>query len=67
VHGQLPAEVELRDLGAHQLKDLAEPERVFQLLHPDLPDNFPPLSTPPRFRLLPRRFSDISVGSVGAE
>jgi predicted ATPase/class 3 adenylate cyclase len=33
----------LRDLGGHRLKDLARPERVFQLLHPDLPQAFPPL------------------------
>ena len=39
--GALPAGVELRDLGEHRLRDLLEPERVFQLLHPDLPDDFP--------------------------
>ena len=43
VRGDLPAGAALRDLGAHQLKDLAEPEQVFQLVHPDLPDDFPPL------------------------
>jgi len=31
VRGDLPARVVLRDLGLHQLKDLAEPEQVFQL------------------------------------
>ncbi len=40
---QLPAGAGLRDLGEHRLKDLTRPERVFQLLHPDLPDTFPPL------------------------
>ena len=35
----------LRDLGAHRLQDLARPERVFQLLHPALPADFPPLRT----------------------
>jgi predicted ATPase/class 3 adenylate cyclase/DNA-binding CsgD family transcriptional regulator len=33
----------LRDLGEHRLKDLAAPERVFQLGHPELPADFPPL------------------------
>ena len=31
-----PAGAGLRDLGEHRLRDLARPERVFQLLHPDL-------------------------------
>ena len=39
--GALPAGTELRDLGDHRLRDLLEPERVFQLLHPDLPDRIP--------------------------
>jgi hypothetical protein len=37
------ASCSLRDLGEHRLRDLLEPERVFQLLHPGLPDAFPPL------------------------
>jgi predicted ATPase/class 3 adenylate cyclase len=37
--------IELRDLGFHRLRDLLEPERVFQLLHPDLPADFPPIQT----------------------
>jgi WD40 repeat protein/class 3 adenylate cyclase/energy-coupling factor transporter ATP-binding protein EcfA2 len=32
----------LRDLGAHQLKDLPEPERLFQLIAEGLPSSFPP-------------------------
>src|SRR5215207_520287 len=43
--GAFPEGVELRDLGEHRLRDLLEPERVFQLLHPDLPDEFPPLKS----------------------
>jgi predicted ATPase/class 3 adenylate cyclase len=39
----LPAEVSLHDLGEHRLRDLARPERVFQVRHPDLPTAFPPL------------------------
>ena len=42
---QLPEGTTLRDLGEHRLKDLGRPERVFQLVHPDLPASFPPLVT----------------------
>jgi predicted ATPase/class 3 adenylate cyclase len=43
VEGRLPAGTGLRDLGSHRLKDLQQPERIYQLLHPDLPAEFPPL------------------------
>ena len=35
----------LRDLGTHRLKDLTQPERLFQLVHPDLVADFPPPTT----------------------
>jgi class 3 adenylate cyclase len=35
----------LRDLGAHRLKSLPRPERLFQLIIPGLPADFPPLQT----------------------
>ena len=35
--------VTLRDLGAHPLKDLPEPERLFQLVVDGMPSSFPPL------------------------
>ena len=35
----------LRDLGEHQLKDPGRAEQVFQLVHPDLQIDFPPLLT----------------------
>jgi predicted ATPase/class 3 adenylate cyclase len=41
----LPLGAVLRDLGEHPLRDLYRPERVFQLLHPDLTADFPPLRT----------------------
>ena len=41
----LPENAALRDLGAVRLRDLARPETVFQLLHPALPDTFPPLKS----------------------
>jgi predicted ATPase/DNA-binding SARP family transcriptional activator len=39
----LPERAGLRDLGSHRIRDIVEPERVFQLLHPELPTQFPPL------------------------
>ena len=45
VSGRLPSEMQLRDLGQHRLKDLAEPLRLFQIVVPGLPETFPPLST----------------------
>src|SRR5215216_5717150 len=41
----LPAGVGLRDLGGHRLKELTHPERLFQLLIPGLPVDFPPPRT----------------------
>lgn len=40
-----PEGVVLRDLGEHRLKDLQRPERLFQVLHPALPETFPELRT----------------------
>jgi LuxR family transcriptional regulator, maltose regulon positive regulatory protein len=40
---QLPRDLELRDLGAHRLKDLIHPEQIFQLLGSDLPTESLPL------------------------
>ncbi|UVO12940.1 LuxR family transcriptional regulator [Mycobacterium sp. SVM_VP21] len=40
---QLPDDVMLTDLGTHALRDLPRPERVVQLCHPDLRNEFPPL------------------------
>ena len=39
----LPTEAWLADLGTHPLRDFPRPERVAQLCHPDLPNDFPPL------------------------
>ncbi|OBK23115.1 LuxR family transcriptional regulator [Mycobacterium asiaticum] len=41
----LPDGAWLMDLGAHPLRDLARPQRVVQLCHPDLRNDFPPLRT----------------------
>lgn len=42
---QLPPDVTLTDLGVHPLRDLPRPERVVQMCHPDLHNQFPPLRT----------------------
>jgi predicted ATPase/class 3 adenylate cyclase len=39
----LPGEGSLRNLGEHRLKDLARPERIFQLVAPGLPETHPAL------------------------
>src|SRR6516162_9909080 len=41
----LPAGAWLTDLGTYPLRDLPRPERVVQLCHPDLRNEFPPLRT----------------------
>lgn len=43
--GALPPRSELRDLGEHRVRDLLEPERIHQLVHPELPATFPALKT----------------------
>ena len=48
--GELPAGASLRDLGEHLLKDLQQPEHLYQLVLPDLPADFPPLKTLDRAR-----------------
>ncbi len=44
-HGNLPAGITLRDMGEHRLKDLTEAEHIYQVVAPDLPQEFPPLKT----------------------
>ena len=41
----LPADVWLTHLGTHELRGVVRPERVVQLSHPDLRNDFPPLNT----------------------
>ncbi|OBF86186.1 transcriptional regulator [Mycobacterium sp. 852002-51163_SCH5372311] len=41
----LPADAWLTDLGSHELRGVARPERVMQLCHPDIRNDFPPLRT----------------------
>ncbi|HET7465442.1 MAG TPA: adenylate/guanylate cyclase domain-containing protein [Candidatus Dormibacteraeota bacterium] len=41
----LPADLSVKDLGVHRLKDLARPERLYQLVIEGVPDTFPALRT----------------------
>lgn len=43
IAGRLPDGVSLRDLGVVRLRDLASTERLFQIVHPPLRADFPPL------------------------
>ena len=43
--GSPSAEIELVDRGEHRLKDLLDPERIFEVRHTALPNDFPALRT----------------------
>src|SRR5215468_8292463 len=43
VSGRLGGGFDLKRLGEFQLRDLAEPELIYQLTHADLPADFPPI------------------------
>jgi predicted ATPase/class 3 adenylate cyclase len=45
LRGQLPDNVNLRDIGEHKFKDVPHLIRIFQALAPDLQTEFPPLRT----------------------
>jgi predicted ATPase/class 3 adenylate cyclase len=45
LRGQLPKDINLRDMGEHKFKDIPHPTRVFQVVAPDLESEFPPLRT----------------------
>jgi class 3 adenylate cyclase len=44
VRDALPEGARLLDRGERRLRDLTRPEHIFELLHPDLPREFPPLT-----------------------
>jgi len=56
---RLPADAWLTDLGIHPLGDLLRPERVAQLCHTNLRNEFPPLRIPKAVssRILPARLT----------
>src|SRR4029077_2167196 len=62
---RLPADAWLTDLGAHELRDLPRPERVVQLCHPDLRNDFPPLRT--RETVVAQHLPDQFTSFVGRE
>ncbi len=45
VHGELPVDASLRDMGEHRLKGLLNPEHLWQLIAPDVRQDFPPLQS----------------------
>lgn len=45
VREHLPPDISLRDMGAHRLKDLVQPQQIFQVLAPELPHDFAALKT----------------------
>ena len=60
VRDAVPEGSSLHSHGEHGLRGLREAERIFQLLHPDLPQTFPPLKTleggPSKLPRQPTRF-----------
>jgi predicted ATPase/class 3 adenylate cyclase len=64
VEQALPPETSVRDLGDHRLKDLQQPEHIFQLVTSDLPVDFPPLRT---LNTLPNNLPTQLTSFVGRE
>ena len=64
VADHLPQGVTLRDLGQHRLKDLQRPDHIYQLVHPQLPDDFPPISS---LNLLPNNLPSQPTLFVGRQ
>ena len=59
-----PDGVAFRDLGERRLRDLARPERIFQLVAPGLPADFPPLRS---LEVLPNNLPAQLTSFVGRE
>ncbi len=60
----LPAEVSLRDLGMVRLKDMSNPEHVYQVLHRDLRQQFPALRS---LEAIPNNLPQQVTSFVGRE
>ncbi|MEJ2758327.1 MAG: adenylate/guanylate cyclase domain-containing protein, partial [Anaerolineales bacterium] len=56
--------VSLKNLGEHRLKDLQRPELIYQLVHPDLPADFPAIAS---LDLLPNNLPLQSTVFVGRQ
>ena len=61
---RLPAGVSLRDLGRVRLKDLATPEHIYQVLHPELPQEFPALRS---LESTPNNLPQLVTSFIGRE
>jgi predicted ATPase/class 3 adenylate cyclase len=64
VRKMLPAEVSLRDLGRIRLKDLSTPEHVYQVVHPQLRQEFPALRS---LELIPNNLPQQVTSFIGRE
>jgi len=62
--GDTDTDIRLRDLGSHRLKDLQRPEHLLQLMHPDLPCEFPPLRS---LEGRPNNLPTLRTDTVGRE
>jgi predicted ATPase len=58
----LPDEASLADLGRFMLKDFDVPERIFQLVHPDIEPSFPAIRASPAFA---HNLPDVRTSFVG--
>ena len=69
VADDVPDGASFRSLGAHELKDLVSPERLYDLVIDCLPSDFPPLRARParRTNLLPRRTSFVGRAQALAD
>ena len=45
VSSELPPQASLVDLGVHRLRDLSRADNIYDLRHPDLPSDFPPIKS----------------------
>ena len=64
VEDDLAADISLRDLGTHHLKDVERPERIWQVVADGLPTGFPLLKTDQTGRHAPRRLRLALAGVV---
>ena len=64
VGDRLPSPVSLRDLGSVRLKDLATPEHVYQVLHPELRHDFPALRS---LEATPNNLPQLLTSFIGRE
>jgi len=60
----LPEGVWIEDKGSHRLKDLSRPEEIFQVNHPELPSEFPPLKS---MDVLPNNLPAQTTPMIGRE